>query len=187
MSQPAEQPAKPTDPEPSVLKRYKDELKSYTAGLQRSALFQDFEALLQEAERRRYNTRRFFLVSAAVVIWLAYDSIKKFTANQAAAVTSEYLENPQFKKDVVAFLESPEIRRAVEQLLKASVLELCEEPEVQRRLRELVVALLKSEEVQRQAQEMAAERVTLLLRDPAVQAASGDAAWGAMRRFFGRT
>ncbi len=174
-----------------MLQRYKEELRNYTDGLlnstQRSALFQDLQALLEEAERRKYHTKRFIVVAGAVVVWLAYDSIKKFTANQAAAVTSEYLENEQFKRDVVAFLKSPEIRGGVEQLLKESVLALCEEAEVQRQLEALFVRVMKDEEVRRQAQELAGEKALLLLRDKDIQDAAGDAAWGALRRVFGRS
>ena len=191
--QPKQQPPQeqPKQQPESLLHRYKEELRSYTDGLlnstQRSALFQDLQALLDEAERRKYNTKRFFVIAGVVAVYLAYDSIKKFTANQAAAVSKEYLENPQFKRDVVAFLESPEIRSGVEQLLKASVLELCEEAEVQRQLQALFVRIMQNEDVRRQAQELATEKVAVLLRDKAVQDAAGDAAWGALRRVLGRS
>ncbi len=161
----------------AFLQRYKEELANVKS---KSRLLQDLQALLDEAERRKYKTKRFFAVMGA------YDSIKSFTADQAAAVTTEYLENPRFKQDVSAFVESPEIRKAVEGLLRETVVSLCHDLEVQREVRGLFVRMMQDDEIRAQAQELAADKMTRLLQDDKVQEAAGDAAWGAMLRVLGR-
>jgi hypothetical protein len=75
--------------------------------------------------------------------------IKSFTANQAAEVTTKYLENEQFKEDVSKFIASAEIEESVTILLQNAVIQISQQQEIIDQLTtlstELVSNLIQSE------------------------------------------
>ena len=114
-----------------------------------SATFKDIQDLLEEMERRKYSSRRLMIISVLIVGYVSFDLIKTFTANQAADVTTKYLENEQFKADIVKFISSQQIEESVTVLLENAVVQIAQQQQVIEQLetlaKHLVSELLKSE------------------------------------------
>jgi hypothetical protein len=72
--------------------------------LQNTATVKDMRDLMLEMQRRNYVWWRWVMGVALVFGYASFDIFKRFTANQAAEVTKHYLENEQFKKDIVDFV-----------------------------------------------------------------------------------
>lgn len=166
VNQPPQPPQSPQSPQPPLKKTYLDSLS-------RSEIVGDLQALYKEMERRKYNFRKIWIIGGSVGVVVFYNTFKDWASDQAADVTSKYLENPKFKKDILIFVEatveelvkSERVQKDVSELLKGCVVQLSESPEIEKKLSELFVRIFKSEMIKTTGAELTDDVVKQILYD----------------------
>lgn len=113
------------------------------------------------------------IIGGCISVAVFYSAFKDWASDQAADVTSKYLENPKFKKDILIFVEatveelvkSDRVKKDISDLLKMCVIQLSESPEIEIKLSELFVRIFKSEIVKNSGGELAENVVKQILND----------------------
>lgn len=142
--------------------------------INRNKIVGDLKELYNEMERRKYNIR--WIAGTIVVVggYIFYGAITDWATDQAADVTSKYLENPKFKKDIISFVEqtveelakSPKIQNDITKLLEITVNNLADNPDIQNKLADLFTTVFKSESIRLAGGELSEDIVNQLLTSP---------------------
>ena len=177
---PTQTPTTPTTPPPtpndtSDLKQKLYETAEYAYGsLNESKMMKDLKDLYVEMENRKYNMRWIVLSVAGLICYIFYGKITDWASDQAADVTSKYLENPKFKRDLLVFVEqtiddlvkSERVQNDITRLLKETVVKLSDDTDVQNKLEGLFVRIFKSKIIKEAGSELSEDVVNQLLHSP---------------------
>ena len=158
----------------NIPKFIKDSSNAAIESINRTEIVSDLKELYTEMERRKYNIRWIIGVGGVIGGYIFYGAITDWATDQAADVTSKYLENPKFKKDVVAFAEqtvnelvkSQKVQADITDLLGKAVKDLANNPDIQDRLADLFVKVFKSTSVRTAGGELSEDVVDQLLNSP---------------------
>jgi hypothetical protein len=122
-------------------KRFMDKLDT----MSNSEIVGDFKDLVGEMKKRRYNMQYVGIVGSTVIAFLVfggYNLIKKFTTKEVSGfsidVIDGVLQDPEFEKKCLEFIQRPTIINKVTGVLKTSVNDLCDSPEVRTELANLL-------------------------------------------------
>lgn len=129
------------------MERLMENLKPLESRIRASATFNDVSSLLDEMERRKYNYRRYLIGGVAFALWFFYDSFTRFFSNRAADVTKQYLENPEFKRDIVTFINSPEIQSSAKALVSSVINDKALQTQLQQMLSDVVQKTIADEKL----------------------------------------
>ena len=155
----------------NMSKIIKDSSDAAIASIGQSKLFSDFKELWNEAERRKYNTRWITIGCAATTIYIFYGIIVDWLSDQAADVTSKYLDNPKFKKDIIKFAEdavnelvkSKRVQNDIVELLERTVIKLTDEPKIKEKLADMFIDIFRTEGIKNAGAELSNDVVLQLL------------------------
>lgn len=158
----------------SVKKSIYDTAGYAVESLNDSRMVKDLKDLYLEMENRKYNMRWIGLTIAGVVLYIFYGKITDWASDQAADVTSKYLDNPKFKRDIVVFVEqtiddlvkSERVQNDITKLLKDAVVKLSDDEDVQNKLRDLFVKIFKSQAIKEAGSELSEDVLEQLLHSP---------------------
>lgn len=183
--------------------------------LKELGIVEDLKELYTEMEKRRYNMRRIGLFATAFVCYLFYDHLKNWISVEASDVTSKYLKNENFKRELLVFVEqtieelakSERVKRDVSSLLK----EVVKDEQTQRDLSEMFVKIFESQTIKTAGSQLSSEVVKDLFystnhesfrnelvsfvvdqlqrvaNDSELQQTVGVASWNAFKTWFGST
>ena len=168
---PKELPKEDGDLSGDLKKKLYDTAEYAYGSLNDSRMMKDLKDLYVEMENRKYNTRWIVLSVAGLVCYVFYGKITDWASDQAADVTSKYLENPKFKRDLLVFVEqtiddlvkSDRVQNDVTRLLKETVVKLSDDQEVQTRLENLFVRIFKSKVIKEAGSELSEDVLNQLL------------------------
>lgn len=185
-------------------------LKEAANQLTRTQMMQDMRELYHEMERRRYSARVWLASMGAVVLLLSYGWVKDWMSSEAADVTRKYLQNPNFQRDAVVFVQDivrhEHVQREVESLLRTVVLRLSKDEVVKSALEDLFVQVFQtqgiknagaelshdvlrklaaSSEVREVARRMVTEELNNIVTDQQLQQNVGKASWNVLKSWVG--
>jgi len=166
--------SKHSENESSIKKLFKDNTntaQNVVQSINRNQLLIDLKALYREAERRKYNMRWIGIAGLGIGTYFFYGVITDWATDQAADVTTKYLENPKFKRDIIIFVEdtidelvkSERVQNDITGLLEQSVYQLADTPEIQDKLAELFTNVFQSETIKNAGGELSEDVVRQLL------------------------
>lgn len=175
-----------------------------------NSVVKDSLELVKEMERRRYNVRWIGLSIAGVGTLLFFGAVRDWFTDQASEITTRYLKNETFQKNVVTFVEGVISQLAsspsVQENVNTIVIRTTKNSDVQQSLIELftyifqtdtitssgtdlskVVAenLVRSDGFQEVTKTYATNLVLDVLADPIVQNAASNASWNVIGGWFG--
>jgi hypothetical protein len=133
----------------------KDSSDAAMQTMNRNKMIQDMKELYFEMEKRKYNMRGLMIGTGLVTTYFSYGLITDWFTDQAADVTTKYLENPKFKRDIIAFAEetiseltkSERVQQDITKLLEQSVYTLTETEEIQNKLTDLFITIFESKKI----------------------------------------
>ena len=140
----------------------------------RSAYILDMKELLNEMEKRKYNTRIILFGLGGIFIWIFYGLITKWASKQTTVITTQSLEDPKFQKKVIEFCEntitelvkSPQVQQDTATLLNDAVIEICQREAIKDQLTDLFKYIFETEIIKHSAAELSADTVNKLLNSP---------------------
>jgi len=158
----------------NIPKIIKDSSDAAITSISSSKMLSDFNELYTEMERRKYNMRWIGIACAATVVYIFYGIIVDWLSDQAADVTSKYLENPKFKKDVIKFAEeavnelvkSERVQKDITELLKDTVIKLTDDPTIRTKLTDLFIDIFKTNGIKSAGAELSEDVVKQLVNSP---------------------
>jgi len=155
-------------------KMFKEQSDAAMTSIGSSKIVNDFTELYNEMERRKYNVRWITIGCAAAVVYIFYGLITDWLSDQAADVTSKYLENPKFKKDVIKFAEeavnelvkSERVQKDITELLKDTVIKLTDDDTIRTKLTNMFIVIFKTNGIKEAGGELSEDVVNQLLNSP---------------------
>ena len=119
--------------------------------IRKSQVKKDFTELVNEMEKRKYNTRIIGAFIGAAGLFFSYSTIKDWFTDQAADFSKDYFENEKFQKSFLVFLEntisdvtkSEKVKKDVNYL----VIETTKDPHVQSALVDMFKNVLYDKQI----------------------------------------
>lgn len=130
--------------------------------------------LLNEMEKRKYNTRVILFGLGGIFIWISYGFITKWASKQTTVITTQSLEDPEFQKKVIEFCEntitelvkSPQVQQDTATLLNDAVIEISQRQVIKDQLTDLFKYIFETEIIKNSATELSADTVEQLINSP---------------------